>query len=96
MTDRLGQDWPWVFAGIGIGVFNVLFLKFTLDRFALRAGDRSLLWLGLGMVVRLALVAGILFLAVHRSLIAAVFAFMGFWMVRWPLLLWLNKRSERQ
>jgi hypothetical protein len=95
MTDWLASaGWPWVFAGIGIGVVNILFLKVTLDRVALRAGDNSWLWLGLGMVVRLALVVGVLLLAVQQSLIAALFAFMGFWLVRWPLLFWLNNRSE--
>ncbi len=94
MTDWLGQGWPWVFAGIGIGLLNILFLKVTLDRITLRGGDKRWLWLGLGMIVRLALVVGVLFLAVQQSLGAALFAFMGFWLARWPLLLWLNRRSR--
>jgi len=96
MIDGLGQGWPWVFAGIGIGLLNILMLKLTVDRLGFRAGDKSWLSLGLGLVLRLALVTGVLYLALQQGLIGALFALMGFWLVRWPLLFWLNRRPDGQ
>ena len=83
----------WLFAGMAVGLVNVLFLKVTLDRVDPQRGDKTWLWLGIGMVLRLALVLGVILLAVRQGFTQALFAFMGFWLIRWPLLFWLNKRS---
>lgn len=86
-------SWPWILLGMAVGLVNVLFLKATLDRLALRPGDKSWFWLSIGMGVRLVLVVGIVLLAARQGFAQALFAFMGFWLIRWPLLYWLSQRS---
>lgn len=89
------KSWPWLFAGMAVGVINILFLKASVERFGAWAGDSGWLWFGLGMAARLALVIGIMLLAVHQGFYKVLFVFMGFTLVRWPLLYWLNKRAKQ-
>lgn len=87
------RGWLWLFLGALVGLINFLALWWTADRLCPGAVRRAGMWLAVTSVLRLALVASLLVLAVRRGVSEVLFAFFGFWLTRWPLLYWWSRRS---
>jgi hypothetical protein len=74
----------WLFVGMLVGLVNVLLLLRTVAHVRLNVPRHVVRWDVLrGIILRLALVAVVLSLALQRSLISALLAFVGFWLSRW-------------
>lgn len=83
--------WVWLAAGLAIGLLQVLTQWWTVNR--VRPGNHAavLRWTVLGALVRWVVTAAVLLLALSYSLSAGLLAFGGWWLGRWPLIIWLSR-----
>lgn len=82
--------WPWVLAGVGVGIVNGLSRWRTVSHISPTAVAGSLR-LALGsMVLRLGLVAGVLIGSLRHGIISGLLAFAGLFITRWIMVLWFN------
>lgn len=83
--------WIWLVIGLGVGLVQVLTQWWTVNR--LRPGTRSaaLRWIVIGALGRWMVTAAVLLLALSTSISAGLLAFAGWWLGRWPLIIWLSR-----
>lgn len=86
--------WPWVVAGVGVGIVNGLSRWKTVSLMSTAAVVASLrLALG-GMLLRLGLVAGLLVVSLRHDISSGLMAFAGLYVTRWVIVLWFGTRRE--
>lgn len=83
--------WGWFVAGMAVGVFHVLTHWWTVNRLQPGSGLAAMGWMMAGVLGRLAITGVLLLLALSASVSAGLLAFAGWWLGRWPLLLWCNR-----
>ncbi len=76
----------WLVAGALVGWVSILTQVWLVARLCPRT-PRQGLWLLLGgMLLRWALIAGLLSVALRQGIVAGLLAFAGLWMARWVLI----------
>lgn len=80
------SDWFWLLPGALAGVGHVLLLRLAVAQ--LRPGHPwpAAAAFVLSAALRVALAAGVLFLALRQGLVPLLYALAGLWLARWPLL----------
>ena len=73
----------WFMIGIAIGVLNGLTLRWTVGRLRPDTAPASIPLIALGFLLRLALSAGLLIIALQRGIALGLLAFVGLWLSRW-------------
>lgn len=86
-------DWLWGLIGMAAGALSILWLRLSLSRLGRQAAGSAGLGIAGGIILRLLLIGCLLFLAVQQGLAQVLYAFAGFWLIRWPLLIWANRGS---
>lgn len=83
--------WGWFVAGIAVGLAHVLTQWWTVNRLQPGSGLAAMSWMMAGILGRLAIAGVVLLLALSASVSAGLLTFGGWWLGRWPLLIWYNK-----
>jgi hypothetical protein len=73
----------WLFVGGLVGVLDGLCLRRTVTVLHPTAPRRAVAWVMGGVALRWLAVAGVLWVAVRESALAALWAFAGLWLARW-------------
>jgi hypothetical protein len=73
----------WFVAGLTIGTLNGLTLRWTVGRLQPDTAPASIPLVALGFLLRLALSAGLLIIALQRGIAPGLLAFVGLWLSRW-------------
>lgn len=74
---------PWLFAGLILGTLSGLALRWTIGRLRPDTSLASAPLVALGFLLRLALSAGLLTIALQRGVAPGLLAFVGLWLARW-------------
>lgn len=83
--------WGWFVAGIAVGLIQVLTQWWSISHLQPGSGLAGIGWMMAGVVGRLAITAVLLLVALSASVSAGLLTFAGWWLGRWPLLLWCNR-----
>ena len=81
----------WLLAGTILGVVHIATQRWTIQRLESSSAARVLLLSGTGMLLRLALAAGLLLAALQQGILPALAAFGGLMITRWLLLILANR-----
>jgi hypothetical protein len=73
----------WLFAGLLLGTLGGLTLRWTVGRLRPGTNLASVPLVALGFLLRLALYAGVLAVALQRGIAPGLLAFVGLWLARW-------------
>lgn len=85
--------WLWLFAGLLVGVLNVVSIARTVGRLQPEGDVRALSSMVSGFVLRMVLIILVLVAALRQSAAAGLLAFAGLWLGRWTVLLFATKGS---
>lgn len=80
----------WLLAGGAVGAVNGLTRWWTVGRLRPGAPSHALSLVLGGALLRWALVAALLALALQRGIGPALLAFVGLWLSRWGTVIWFN------
>jgi hypothetical protein len=73
----------WFATGLAIGTLNGLTLRWTVGRLRPDTPPAGIPLIALGFLLRLALSAGLLIIALQRGIAPGLLAFVGLWLSRW-------------
>ena len=80
------RDCFWLLPGALAGVAHVLLLRLAVRQLNPGASWPAAAGFAASALLRVALAAGVLFLALRQGLAPVLFALAGLWLARWPLL----------
>jgi hypothetical protein len=86
----------WLIVGAALGVLSVTTMWWTVARLRPDARPQALVWVLGGAVLRWAVTAGLLFMAVRTGGGAGPLTVVGLWLGRWGTVRWLrlNRKSR--
>jgi len=73
----------WLLTGGALGILNFVTQRWTVARLHPSAPRRAVAWAVGGALLRWALTAGLLFVALRQGAWPALLAFAGLWLARW-------------
>ncbi len=88
------NNWLWLLVGALAGSLNVAAIAGMVARLRPGSGARAVAALAGGFVVRLALSALVLIVALQQGAAAGLFTFAGMWLARWVVLFWTRSKGE--
>lgn len=83
--------WAWLVVGIVAGVFQVSAQWWTVNRLQPDTPGAAAWWTVAAALGRLTVMAALLLVALAYSIAAGLLVFLGWWLVRWPLIIWLHR-----
>ncbi len=78
---------------MAVGAANFALLRWMVNSLGAHVKGQAWMVVGLSSVSRLLLVAALLWLAVRQGFAAGLFAFGGYVLGHWPLVLWHGRRA---
>ena len=86
--------WPWVVAGVGVGIVNGLSRWRTVSRVSATAVSNPVRFALGTMALRLGLVAVLLTVSLRQGILPGLSAFVGLFITRWIIVLWFSTRRD--
>jgi uncharacterized membrane protein len=80
----------WLGLGSTLGLFTLTMQWWTINRLLSSESNRAVAVAVGGMIVRLALVAGLLIVALKENILAGILVLIGWWLVRSVSLVWVE------
>lgn len=84
-------SWGWFVVGMAVSVVQVLTQWWTVNRLQPDDGMAAVRWTMAGSLGRLLVTTVLLLTAFSYNITAGLLAFSGWWVGRWPLIIWWGR-----